>query len=193
MRQKIVSHEGYMGMGFKMKKKSILITAMMVSCILITIGVITSVKNQYTKDKSIISTITIENIKSMKITTPRADELEFFFDMNKEEHLEMVKKILYWLKSGKMVVNTKDHEYISHGLPPTYLIIELKDRTIIKIQSTFNGVTIHFADRNVYKAQSVDGQVTIYVGNTMDYIRELSPELKSFIDSGWKTFFDYTE
>lgn len=76
-----------------MKRKGVLIAVLMVSCILITVGVITDVKNyisklntaiQYTKDESIVSTITIENIKSIKITAPRAEELGFFLIWTKK-------------------------------------------------------------------------------------------------------------
>jgi hypothetical protein len=112
--------------------------------------------------------------------------------MDKKEHMEMVKEILNWLKSSQMVDYTGGHENISHGLPPTYLIIELKDKTIIQIKSSVNAIITQLPNGTTeVKGQIVDGQVTIYIGDTMNYIRVLSPELKSFIDSGWMHFFNY--
>ena len=147
------------------------------------------------KEKNKFRVPIIEDINSINIAPAKVglgigtkDEL---FNLNKKEHLDMVNNILNWLKSGKVMGNTKC-DIISHGGTPTYLIIELKDGTKIHIQSAVNPIATKVPNGTEIKGENVSGQVTLYISNIKEPIREFSPELKSFIDNGWKSFFNYT-
>jgi hypothetical protein len=115
---------------------------------------------------------------------------DLFFDLNTKKHRDMVNSILIWLKSGKIMGNAKD-EFISDAYSPTSLDIELKDGTSISIISASGSKRYMDGDTLAVDSQDIPGQVTIYISNGHT-IREFSPELKSFIDGGWETFFNYT-
>ena len=136
---------------------------------------------------------TIEKISSIKIVPAKAgggkrDELSF--DLSKKENLDMVNNILLWLKSGQIIGSSKG-DMVYNGGTPTYLIIELKDGTTIQVQSAVDAITTKLSNGTEVRGQNVAGQVTLYFSNTRKPIREISPELKSFIDDGWKNFFNY--
>lgn len=137
----------------------------------------------------------INDISSIEIEPEKAgggkrDEL--FFDLSNKKHLHMIYTIFIWLESGKMAGNAKD-EFYSLGATPTYLKIKLKDGTSISIESAKRSIRTKYEDGTEVHSQDIPGQVTIYISNTQTTVREFSPELKSFIDSGWKSFFNYAQ
>lgn len=148
------------------------------------------------KGKNKFRVPTIEDINSIKILPAEVGlsigTKDEFFDLNKKEHLDMINNILNLLKSGKVVGDT-GHDIVSHGGTPTYLIIELKNGIRIRIQSAVNSVATEVPNGTWVKGENVSGQVTLYISNIKEPIREFSPELKSFIDNGWKSFFNYTQ
>lgn len=135
---------------------------------------------------------TINSISSIKICVGRVgagkkDELKF--NLNSKKHLDMASNILLWLKNGRMMENAKD-EFILDGASPTILKIELKDGTSIIIKSALGSKKTEKKDCIEVDSYDIPGQVTIYINNNHP-IRESSPELKSFINGGWKSFFNY--
>lgn len=170
-----------------MKRKAVLI----IGLILIA-AIALSVFFTYRK-KSKFTVPAINDISSIEIEPGKAgagkrDEL--FFDLNNKKHLHMLYTILIWLESGKMAGNAKD-EFNSIGATPTYLKIKLKDGTSISIKSAKRSIKTEYEYRTEVHSQDISEQVTIYISNTQTPVRESSPELKSFIDGGWKSFFNY--
>lgn len=137
----------------------------------------------------------VNDIKSIGIVPGKVgwmneEESELHFDLNKKEHLNKVKDILFWLKSGIITSETK-RDYLSHGYTPTCLIIVLKDGRVLRIQASAD-ITKTKINDIMYSAEPKDvpNQVTINNGNPNKRpVRELSPKLRSFIDEGWKSFF----
>lgn len=161
-----------------MKRKAVVIIG---SILIISIAFITFwiliIKGQF-------KVPTIENISSIKVVPAKVGASkrdEFSFDLSNKEQLNMVNNILYWLKSGQIIGNSKG-DMIYHGGSPTYLVIELKDGSKIQIQSAVDAITTKVPYGTEVKGQSVSGQVTLYFSDSRKPIRELAPELKSFID-----------
>lgn len=146
------------------------------------------------KNKNKFSVPEMESINSIKIIPARTGACtreELFFDLSKKEYRDTVNNILNWLKSGH-VVGKAEGEFFSMGGSPTDLVIELKNGTSIQIESAVGSIVTKIPNGTEVKAQSIYGQVTIYGSNIRDHIRDVSPELKSFIDNGWESIFNYT-
>ncbi|MFL0268809.1 hypothetical protein [Candidatus Clostridium radicumherbarum] len=138
-----------------------------------------------------------KDIKSVKIIPPTLGNVrlgeykDLYFDLNKKEDKYMVNNILNWLKLGRIMGNASN-EAISNGSTPAYFMIELKNGTEIFINSSVSEGYIN--NQKLIPSQNIKGQVTIRTNpSKREEIRLLSPELKSFIESGWKDFFDYTK
>lgn len=150
------------------------------------------------KEKNQFKVLTIKNISSIKILPPTSgmiragEEEEFSFNLSEKAHQSMANNILSWLKSGRMMGNA-NNESVSNGGTPTYLIIELKNGTRISINSAVSQGYMNLSNGTETLSQSIDGQVTINDTNPQEDIRELSPELKFFLDTGWKAFFNYSK
>jgi hypothetical protein len=147
------------------------------------------------KEKNKFTVPAIENISTIKIVpakTGGGTREELSFDLSKKEHLDMVNNMLEWLGSAQTISHGKG-DMIYHGGTPTYLIIELKDGTTVQIQSAVDSITTEIPNGIMVSSQSVAGQVTLYISNVKKPVRELSPELKDFIDNGWKGFFNYKQ
>lgn len=137
----------------------------------------------------------VKDIKSIGIVPGKVgwmneEESELYFDLNKKEHLNKVKDILSWLKSG-IITSENKRDYLSHGYTPTCLLIELKDGRELRILASAD-TTITKINDQMYSAEPKDvpRQVSIYdLGVDKRPVRELSPKLRSFIDEGWKSFF----
>lgn len=139
----------------------------------------------------------VKNIKTIGIVPPKvgsnSGDDELFFNLDKKEHLDMVNTILNWLKSGKIIGKTNS-DIIYHGSAPTYLIIDLKDGTQIRIQSATDAIATDKGNELYMESKDVPGEITLYFDNdNKKPIRELSPQLKSFINDGWKSFFNNSQ
>ncbi|WP_238885473.1 hypothetical protein [Clostridium sp. YIM B02551] len=136
---------------------------------------------------------TIENISSMKVIgsgVGASQKVEQTFDLSKKEHLDMANNILDWLKSGEIIENTKVGVN-NKGEEPTYLIIESKDGTKIQIEAATSDIETKVENGVEYEKQNASGKVNLYLRNSKKPIRELSPSLNSFLNNGWKNFFNY--
>ncbi|MDD7794418.1 hypothetical protein [Clostridium sp. 'White wine YQ'] len=134
---------------------------------------------------------TIENISSMKIiesSVGASPKKELAFDFSKKEHVDMANNILYWMKSGKIIDNTKD-KVTNKGGNPTSLIIESKDGTKIQIEEATYDIETKVENGAQIEKQNANGQVKLFISNTKEPVRELSPSLSSFLNNGWKNFF----
>lgn len=137
----------------------------------------------------------IGNIKFIKIVPAKVgggSRRELFFDLSKKQHKDMVNNILHWLETGYIAGDAKD-EYPLYGCSPTCLIMELKDGTTVQVTSAMGSIITKTSNGTEIKGKNIEKQVTIYVSNMKGPVREISPELKSFIESGWKQFFKYIQ
>ncbi|MBW9154807.1 hypothetical protein [Clostridium estertheticum] len=175
-----------------MRKRVVLIITLI---LIVTIVLISSI---IPKEKNQFKILTIKNISSIKIVPATTSgimiigkkEEEFPFDLSKKAHQAMANNILSWLKSGRMMRYDNNEAVSNGGGGPTYLVIELKNGTSIFIKSAFSMRYVNTSNGKVTQ-QNTDGQVTISTTNPQEVIRELSPKLKSFLDNGWKSFFNY--
>lgn len=136
----------------------------------------------------------INNIDSIRVSPASVglnETEEFFFDLNKKEDLDMVNNILNWKKSGKIIGKTK-YGHFYHSYKPTCLLIELKDGRQIKIESATDAIITDLGNERTVEGRDVPDQVTLYLNNE-NPTREVSPQLKSFINDGWKSYFNYTQ
>lgn len=166
------------------KKRVFLVISLILALIIILISAIIY------KQKYKFTVPSMENINTIKIApakTGGGQREELVLDKNKKEHLDMINNILNWLKYAKvMSINKGDITY--HGGTPTYLIIELKDGSKIQLQSSVDAIATKIPNGTEIRSQDVSGQVTLYFSNKRNPIRVLSPQLKSFINDGWKSF-----
>lgn len=136
--------------------------------------------------------LTLKSVKSVKIVRPYSGIIsnykDLYFDLNKKEDKDMVNNILSWLKSGRIMGNASN-EAVWNGGAPAYLVIELKNGTKIYIHSSVSN-----GGAPSYSTTDLKGEVTIRtIPVKQDDIRVLSPKLKSFIENGWKDFFNTKE
>jgi len=173
------------------KRVVLIITLILIVAIVLITFIAHEEKNQF-------KVPTINNISSIKIVPATTGPImvgkqeEFTFDLNVKAHQAMANNILSWLKSGRMMGND-NNKAVSNGGTPTYLIIELKNGTSICIKSAVGASYLNTSNGKVIQSQNTDGQVSIYTTNPQEDIRELSPELKSFLNNGWKGFFNYNK
>lgn len=166
----------------------LLVSLILIAVISITTFIIIVEKNEFEVPE-------IEDISSVKIIPFKVGggtRDEFIFDLNKKEQKDTVNSILNWLKNGHIEGYAKG-EFVSIGSSPTCLVILLKNGTSIEVTSTVGSIVTKIPNGTRVQSQSIPGQVTIYVSNKRNPIRVFSPELKSFIDNGWKAYFNSTK
>lgn len=171
-------------------KRKVVLTAGLILIAAIALSVFFTYREKRKFTVPAINDISCIEIEPEKAGAGKRDEL--YFDLNNKKHLHMLHTILIWLESGKMAGNAKD-ELNSLGSTPTYLKIKLKDGTSISINSSKRSIRTKSEDGTEVHSQDIPGQVTIYNSKTQTAVREFSPELKSFIDSGWKSIFNYAK
>lgn len=165
-------------------RKRLILSIIFILIVVITLICFVSYRKQRKFTVPAINSISSIKIDVGRVGAGKKDELKF--NLNNKKHLDMASNILLWLKNGRMMGNAKD-EFILDGASPTILKIELKDGTSIAIKSALGCKKINCREVDSY---DIPGQVTIYINNNHP-IRESSPELKSFINEGWKSFFNY--
>lgn len=167
-----------------MKKRwIILISVILIS--VISIKVYGMLKNKY--ETSIIKGISSTSISSIRIEPESAGAIRkdsIYFDFNNNQ--DRFENIVDWIKSGSIVGNA-NNEMLSMGGSPTFLIIELKNGTSIRVKSAIGSITTKLSHGIKVDGRNIDGQVTIYISGMQTPIREYSPQLKSFIENGWKS------
>lgn len=176
-----------------MKKKTILFIILL-SVIALSAGIFIIKKSgaKGTVTQKIIS-ISISDIKTIKINTGGTQSKELYFDLSNKEHESAVKNILSWMKSAKYTGNTKTGFAIKGG-SPTSLAIELKDGTSVNITLAMSYSETTTSNGTVRSASLIKGQVSIYVRKSsgQSSINEASQQLYDFIDSGWQNIFNYS-
>lgn len=176
-------------------KKNVVPLMCLILIAIITIGAFVIYK--YIDDNS-IEIPEFDSINSIKFVPAKNKPQKFgdmpkelLFDLKEENHREIVNNILNWLKYGH-VVGKSNGEYKSLTGAAAYLEIELKDGTSMQIKSAYINNIKETETVTQIESRSIDGQITIYISNRKDPVNEYSPELKLFIESGWKSIFDYT-
>lgn len=139
-----------------------------------------------------IISISISDIKTIKINTGGLRSKELYFDLSNKEHESVVKNILSWMKSARYTGITKTG-FSFMGGSPTSLEIQLKDGTSISIMPAMSYTETTTSNGTVRSASPIDGQVSIYMkkGSGQSSINEASSQLYDFIDGGWQNIFNY--
>lgn len=140
-----------------------------------------------------IISISISDIKTIKINTGGIHSKELYFDLSNKEHESAVKNILSWMKSARYTGITKTGFALMGG-SPTSLAIELKDGTSISITPAMSYTETTTSNGTVRSASPIKGQISICVRKSsgQSLINESSPQLYDFIDSGWQNIFTYS-
>lgn len=138
-----------------------------------------------------IKTLKFEEVKSARIELGRAGASpikNYFFDFNNSNHAKVLKDVINHLNSGKIQGNAYDEKVTDKGGSPTYLILTLKDGSVINIKSAVRDKVTKFPDGSTEIAKlNIPNEVTINIINSNEKsIRILSPETKKMIDSGYK-------
>lgn len=161
----------------------------LICCVVFIIG---CAKGVSTRSADIIKALTFADIKSAKIELARTGGSpinNYIFDFNNSEQTKIIKDIIRYLNSGKVQGNA-DEKVTSKGGSPNFLIVELKDSSVIKIKSAVGGKVTKLKDGSTEISQfDIPNEVTINTNSNESPIRILSPELKKLIDSGYKDTF----
>jgi hypothetical protein len=175
--------------GRKLKKKMMIFASLLL--VVFSVIIVTMVNGNSKFRVPEISEI--DSIKIVPATFGANPRDEFFFDLSKKEHRVIVNNILIWLKASKLILGDFKGETSYSGSTPTYIIIKLKNGTSIAINSTVGSIETDILKGVQVHSQGIDGKDTIYVGEIQKHTIEVSPELISFIDNGWKLTFNYTK
>jgi hypothetical protein len=101
----------------------------------------------------------------------------------------VLKDVINYLNSAKLQGNA-DEKITYKGGSPTYLILELKDGSIINIKSAVTDKVSTLPDGSTERAKlDIPNEVTINIDSNENPIRILSPEIRKLIDSGYKDIF----
>jgi hypothetical protein len=92
-------------------------------------------------------------------------------------------EILKWLKDSKLMGEAKD-QFLSAGGSPTSLQIKLRNGKQITIVDAVGAISTKVKNSIASMSVPIKDQVTIYMKNKP--VRVDSPELKEWIESGWK-------
>jgi hypothetical protein len=97
----------------------------------------------------------------------------------------VIAKIVTWLNRAPVVGDAK-HQFVSHGGSPTMLTFEFRSGDTIRIEDAIGTSTpTKLANGSIeIRSTSVPGQVTVYRDRAAS--RVAAPELKAWIEEGWK-------
>lgn len=164
-----------------------IMTLVLIFCIVFITGCSKSVSTT-------INELKFENIKSARIElgTGGASPIKnYTFDFNNSHHTKVLKDVINYLNSAKIQGNAYDEKVTYKGGSPTYLILTLKDGSVINIQSAVRDKVTKFPDGSTETAKNlIPNEVTINIINSNEKaIRILSPEIRKLIDNGYKDIF----
>ncbi|MFL0248278.1 hypothetical protein [Candidatus Clostridium stratigraminis] len=139
-----------------------------------------------------IKTLEFDNIKSARIELARTGSSpikKYSFDFNSPSQIKILKDVISQLNSAKFQGNA-DEKVVNKGGSPTFLVLELKDGSIIQIKSAVEGKVTKLSDGSTEISQfDIPNEVTISINSNIESFRVLSPEIKELIDSGYKDIF----
>jgi hypothetical protein len=108
-------------------------------------------------------------------------------DINLHDSMDRlaIAEILMWMKASKYR-GKADNQMVYGGGSPVSLTLKLKNGDKIMIMDAITGVSIKVENAIAIKSTSIRDQVTLYINNKS--MRINSPELKEWIEIGWKDF-----
>ena len=141
-----------------------------------------------------IKALKFEDIKSAKIESGSAGAItlrNYTFDLNNSEHTKVIKDVIHYLNSAKIQGNEYKQIIANKGSELPYLILTLKDGSVIDIEYAIHDTVKKNSDGSTERAKNlIQNEVTINIRNSNEKsIRILSPEIKKLIDSGYKDIF----
>jgi len=149
-------------------------------------------KSGSTKLINTINELKFEDIKSTKIVLARTGASpikNYTFDFNNADHTKVLKDVINYLNSAKIQGNA-DEKITYKGGSPTYLILTLKDGSVINIKSAVKDKVTTLLDGSTEIAKlDIPNEVTININSNENPIRILSSEIRKLIDSGYKDIF----
>lgn len=174
-----------------MNKLFRIMTLGLIFCIVFMMGCSKSVS---TKFNNKMEELKFEDIQSARIelesTGGASQSKNYIFDFNNSDHTKMLKDIIKYLNSAKIQGNA-DEKVDKKGGSPTYLILELKDGSDIKIKSAIEGKVTKFSNGSTETSQiDIPNQITISTNSSEPPFRILSPEIRELIDNGYKNIFN---
>jgi len=144
------------------------------------------------KVSTTINELKFENIKSARIELASGGVSpikNYTFDFNNSDHAKVLKDVINYLNSAKIQGNA-DEKVNQKGGSPTYLIVVLKDGSVIYIKSAVEDKVTKYPDGSTEIAKlDIPNEITINTNSNGKPIRILSPEIRKLIDSGYKDFF----
>lgn len=143
-----------------------------------------------------IKTLKFKDIKYAKIQlgTAGANPIKYYvFDFNNPVHTKVIKDVVHYLNSDKIQGNAYKQIVNYKGGSPQYLILVLKDESVIEIKYAIHDTVKKNLDGSTETAKNpIPNEVTINIINSNEKsIRILSPEIKKIIDSGYKDIFKW--
>lgn len=141
-----------------------------------------------------IKTLKYEEIKSAKIQlgTAGANPIKYdIFDFNNSDHTKVIKDVVHYLNSAKIQGNAYKQIVNNKGGSPQYLILALKDGSVIEIKYAIQDTIKKNIDGSTDRMKNIiPNEVEINIRDSNENsIRILSPEIKKLIDSGYKDIF----
>lgn len=165
---------------------------MIVSLIFCIVFVLGCSKDISSKLSNKIAKLKFEDIQSARIElagTGGAGSINYTFDYNNSKHTEVLKDVIKCLNFDEIQGNA-DEKVTEKGGSPTYLVLELKDGSDIKIKSAIEGKIIKFSNGSTETSQiDIPDQITISTNSNEKSIKILSPQVRKLIDSGYKDVF----
>jgi hypothetical protein len=140
-----------------------------------------------------ITELKFENIKSARIelaSTGGNSSKSYTFDFDNSDHTKILKDVIQYLNSAKIQGNA-DEKVTNKGGSPTYLILELKDGSDIRIKSAVGGKVTKLSNGSIETSQfDIPNEVTISKNSNEEPYRIQSPEIRELIDNGYKNLSD---
>ena len=143
-----------------------------------------------------IKTLKLEDIKYLRIqeATGVATSIKYYtFDFNNPNHTKVIKDVVYYLNSAKIQGNDYEELAGNKGGSPTFLILALKDGSVIQITDALRQTAIKGSTgARTITTYDIPNEVTITAITTnSNYksFRILSKELRKLIDNGYKDIF----
>jgi len=140
-----------------------------------------------------IKALKFEDIKYVRIqeATAGATPSKYYtFDFNNPKHTKVIKDVIYYLNSAKIQGNNYKELVGNKGGSPTFLILVLKDGSVIQITDAVRQTTIKGSTgATTTTTYDIPNEVTITINSNDKPFRILSSELRKLIDSGYKDIF----
>jgi hypothetical protein len=133
-----------------------------------------------------------ENIKSARIELARfggSPIKSYTFDFGNTDQMKTLKDVIDQLNSAK-VQGYADEKVTRKGGSPTFLILELKDGSVIQIKSAVGGKVTKLSNGSTLISQfDIPNEITISMELNIKPFRVFSPEIRKLIDGGYKDIF----